>query len=146
MASCVSETQMCVYVLGFLSFQNVKSTGRFYIFSKTVGFIFLMNWMKIPLAKPGEWSTICTRPTGFTLALASGRALNKNPDTTRTGRWDSVKDDHNRWKTVKVTTHERKKFGNLTGSTINSELADQPTLRALFTCVVYTKNRCRVVR
>ena len=34
MASCVSESRMCVYVLGFLSFQNVKSTGRFYIFFK----------------------------------------------------------------------------------------------------------------
>ena len=144
MASCVSETQMCVYVLGFLSFQNVKSTGRFYIFSKTVGFIFLMNWMKIPLAKPGEWSTICTRPTGFTLALASGRALNKNPDTTRTGRWDSVKDDHNRF--IETTAEKRwkwpcmrgkiREFDNRplnTGSSTNSELANQPTLSALFT-------------
>ena len=47
--------------------------------------------------------------------------------------------------------HERKirDFDNRplnTGSTINSELANQPTLRALFTCVAYTKDRGRVVR
>ena len=40
MASCVSETRMCVYVPGFLSFQNVKSTGRFYIFFKNSQFHF----------------------------------------------------------------------------------------------------------
>ena len=38
MASYVSESRMCVYVLGFLSFQNVKSTGRFYIFFKNHSF------------------------------------------------------------------------------------------------------------
>ena len=33
-----------------------------------------------------------------------------------------------------------------TGSTINSELANQPTRRALFTCMVYPKNRREVGR
>ena len=68
-----------------------------------------------------------------------------------------LKDDHNRW--IETTAEKwwsdnaweekNREFDNRplnTGSTINSELANQPTLRALSTCVVYTKNRCRVVR
>ena len=50
-----------------------------------------------------------------------------------------------RRKAVKVTMDKRKKIREFdngplnTGSTINSELANQPTRRALFTCVVYYK-------
>ena len=52
--------------------------------------------------------------------------------------------DH-RWKAAKVTMDKRKKiweFDNRplnTGSTFNSELANQSMRRALFTCVVYYK-------
>ena len=70
--------------------------------------------------------------------------------TTRTGRWDSVKDDHNRL--TETTAEKRWKWQYIrgkisriwplnTGSTSNSEFVNQPTRRPLFTCVAYTKNR-----
>ena len=50
------------------------------ILSKTFIYSFIFLKMKILLAKPGELPEISTRPTGLTLALASGRALISNPD------------------------------------------------------------------
>ena len=59
--------------------------------------------------------------------------------------------DH-RWKVLKVTMHKRKKireFDNRplnTGSTMNSKLANQPTRRAPFACLVcYKKTALRWV-
>ena len=49
------------------------------ILSKTFIYSFIFLKMKILLAKPGELPEISTRPTGLTLALASGRALISNP-------------------------------------------------------------------
>ena len=66
--------------------------------------------------------------------------------------WPQPLNRDHRWKAVKMTMYKRKKIREIynrplnTGSTINSELANQPTLRALVTCVAYTKNRWRVVR
>ena len=49
------------------------------ILSKTFIYSFIFLKMKILLAKPGELPEISIRPTGLTLALASGRALISNP-------------------------------------------------------------------
>ena len=52
------------------------------ILSKTFIYSFIFLKMKILLAKPGELPEKSTRPTGLTLALASGQVLISNPTST----------------------------------------------------------------
>ena len=55
------------------------------ILSKTFIYSFIFLKMKILLTKPGKLPEISTRPTGLTLALASGRVLISNPAIVQRG-------------------------------------------------------------